>query len=347
MRPDKSPGAHRQSGAALLAAMVTVALVATLASTAMWLQWRQVEVEAAERGRSQTQWLMTGALDWTRLILAEDARNAQAIDHLGEPWALPVQESKLSTFLSQDQQWREGDPEVFLSGRISDAQSRLNLTTLVDEGRLSPTMVAAWARLFARLNLPPSELELLAQNWLGAWKAAQAASAPGSNGSSSPALSGRSQSSPTGPLLPQRVEQLAWLGLSPGTLQTLRPYIAILPVATPVNLNTADPLVLEAVVAGLDAATARQWVQKRNQRPWANVQEAAEALGPVLGRQIDPRWHDVKSRFFEIQGRLRMDRVVQDELALVQRDAGQVRMLWRQRQPQWVLTPGANLPPLQ
>ena len=79
------PVHQRQSGAALLAALLTVALVASLASAALWLQWRQVEIEIAERGRAQTQWLLTGAFDWTRLILAEDARSAQNIDHLGEP----------------------------------------------------------------------------------------------------------------------------------------------------------------------------------------------------------------------------------------------------------------------
>ena len=39
----------RQSGAALLLAMLTVALVATLASAALWQQWRAIEVEGAER----------------------------------------------------------------------------------------------------------------------------------------------------------------------------------------------------------------------------------------------------------------------------------------------------------
>jgi len=47
-----SPRARcRQRGAALLAAMLTVTLVATFAATALWQQWRSVEVEAAERRR--------------------------------------------------------------------------------------------------------------------------------------------------------------------------------------------------------------------------------------------------------------------------------------------------------
>jgi len=173
-----------QRGAALLAAMVTVALVAALTSAALWLQWRQIDIESAERGRAQTQWLLTGAFDWTRLILSEDARSAQNVDHLGEPWAIPVQESKLSTFLSQDHQWREGDPDVYLSGQITDAQSRLNLGSLTANDTTNPTATAAWVRLFARLNLPMGELDLLLRRWPQALAAAQgtgSAPAQGSN----------------------------------------------------------------------------------------------------------------------------------------------------------------------
>ena len=43
----------RQRGAALLAAMLTVTLVATLAAAALWQQWRSVEVETSERAGVQ------------------------------------------------------------------------------------------------------------------------------------------------------------------------------------------------------------------------------------------------------------------------------------------------------
>ena len=65
---------QRQGGAAILTAMLTVVLVAALASSVMWQQWRGVEVEAAQRSRSQANWVLAGALDWARLILREDAR---------------------------------------------------------------------------------------------------------------------------------------------------------------------------------------------------------------------------------------------------------------------------------
>ena len=314
---------QRQRGAALLTAMLTVALVATLASAALWQQWRQVEIEIAERGRSQTAWMMTGAMDWTRLILREDAISAQgaAADHLGEPWALPVQESKLSTFLSQDQQWREGDAEVFLSGQITDAQSRMNVMNLVEDGQISPPALARFAALFERLGLPLAELQTMARQLQVSLQASQASTNRGTPNPGPAAL------------MPQQTAQLVWLGLSPGTLATLQAHITVLPEATPVNLNTATAEVLSAVLPGLDLASARQAVTQRQRGHWASLNAAQQALGPN-GRLLDDKQHSVQSRYFEVQGRMRIDNVVQQETALVRRDGGQVRMLWRVRSPQ-------------
>jgi general secretion pathway protein K len=322
MRPE-----HRQRGAALLTAMLTVALVTTLVSAALWQQWRQVEIEIAERGRSQTAWMMTGALDWTRLILREDAISAQgaAADHLGEPWALAVQESKLSTFLSQDQQWREGDAEVFLSGQITDAQSRMNVMNLLQDGQIAPPALARFAALFQRLGLPLDELQTLSQQLQASWQASRTDQV-------TPA-SQRTNSQGAAALLPRQTAQLVWLGLSPSTVAALQAHITVLPEATPVNLNTASAEVLSAVLPGLDLASARQAVTLRQRGHWTSLNAAKDALGPGA-RLIDEKQHSVQSRYFEVQGRMRIDNVVQQETALVQRDGGQVRMLWRVRSPQ-------------
>ena len=91
--------AHSQRGAAILTAMLLVTLVASLSAAALWWQWRGIEVETAERARVQSAWILQGALDWARLILREDARTG-GTDHLAEPWAIPLQEARLSTFLA-------------------------------------------------------------------------------------------------------------------------------------------------------------------------------------------------------------------------------------------------------
>ena len=116
------PARRSQRGAALLTAMIIVTLVATLAASMVWQQWRAVQVEGAERARAQSAWILAGALDWARLILKEDRRSgANPVDHLGEPWAVPLAEARLSTFLAVDQSNTDDAPDAFLSGLITDA----------------------------------------------------------------------------------------------------------------------------------------------------------------------------------------------------------------------------------
>jgi len=312
MKPWSRPPRQTQQGAALLLAMLVVTLVATLSASALWLQWRQVEIETAERLRNQQSWLITGAMDWSRLILREDALSVQSggTDHLGEPWALPVQESRLSTFLSQDQQVREGDPEVFLSGRITDAQARLNLASLSENGRLVDAVLAQWVQLFQQLQLPPAELQLLARQW---------------------PLAGRTDAEATPALLrPQRVSQLVWLGLSPATVARLQPWVTLLPEATPVNLNTAPLEVMLASLPGLDTATAQRLLQRREQRPFASLQEVRELLGPS-GALLHEQRHALRSAYFEVTGQLRIDQLRQTERALVWRQGNRVSVVWRER----------------
>src|SRR5205085_11842970 len=127
--------ARGERGAALLTALVIVTLVATLAASMVWQQWRAVQVESAERARTQSAWILAGALDWARLILREDARNGGA-DHLGEPWAVPLAEARLSTFLAVDKDNTDDAPDAFLSGAITDALARYNLTNVVTGHRI-------------------------------------------------------------------------------------------------------------------------------------------------------------------------------------------------------------------
>ena len=144
---------RHERGAALLIAMIILALIATMASAMVWQQWRAVQVEAAERARVQSAWILSGALDWARLILREDARNGGA-DHLGEPWATPLAEARLSTFLAADKSNTDDAPEAFLSGSITDAQSRYNLHNLVDAGQVVPAELVMLQRLFESISVP-------------------------------------------------------------------------------------------------------------------------------------------------------------------------------------------------
>ena len=309
-----SPRARcRQGGAALLAAMLTVTLVATFAATALWQQWRSVEVEAAERTRIQSAWILIGALDWSRLILIEDSR-AGGADHLAEPWAVPLEEARLSTFLAADRNVTQiddagGGEEAFLSGQIIDLQSRLNLANLVSGDTVNEAALAQFERLFAQFGLPPAELTALVQ-------ALRQAQAPGNENTDAP-------------LMPQSPSQLAWLGLAPRTLALLAPHITLLPERKPVNLNTAGAEVLMATLRGLDRAGADRIMAVRQMQPFRSVDDVKKLLGEQI--EVSGSEHGVASSYFEVHGRLRMGPTVVQERSLVRRMGLEATTVWRER----------------
>ena len=315
---------RHERGAALLAAMLTVTLVATFAAAALWQQWRALEVETAERARVQSAWLLLGALDWSRLILVEDARTGGA-DHLTEPWAVPLQEARLSTFLAAENNVSQsGDATIdttdaFLSGQIIDLQSRLNLRNLVSEADTAERAALQFARLFERLNLPQSELALLIAGLRSA-----------ATGKEANAL-----------LMPQSTDQLGWLGLSPITVARLEPHVTLLPQATPVNVNTASVDVLWAAIDGIDQAGAQKIVQARESRYFATLADVRNVLGNQQEGLTDNAF-SIATAYFEVRGQLRLDNTTVQERSVVRRQTSQSStMLWRQR----VVLPPMAMPP--
>jgi general secretion pathway protein K len=84
--------------------------------------------------------------------------------------------------------------------------------------------------------------------------------------------------------------------------------------------------VLFACVPSLTLAEAERLAQLRERQHWVSL----EAFQKALGRPITlDGSQSVNSRFFEVLGRLRMPQTVLQERSLVQRDNGDVKVLWR------------------
>jgi general secretion pathway protein K len=296
--------------------MLTVALVATLAAATLWQQWRSVEIESADRQRVQSAWILTGALDWARLILREDR---DAADHLAEPWAVPLKEARLSTFLAADRNVAgpmEGSEaeDVFLSGDITDLQGRLNVTSLVQAAVIQDKRLDAFRRLFELLGLPQNELERLAENLRFASD-----------------ISTDNRNAARAALMPQRVEQLVWLGVAPETVAALAPYVTVLPRATPVNVNTAPPEVLYAVISGISLADAQRLVAERERKHFRILEDLRTLLPAAALPNFDASAVSVGSSFYQVRGRLRLGDVVIEEHSIVQKEGREVRTLQRER----------------
>ncbi|WPB57495.1 type II secretion system minor pseudopilin GspK [Xylophilus sp. GOD-11R] len=307
------PSNSRHRGAALLSAMLTVTMVATLAASALWQQWRDVEIETSERARVQAAWMLGGALDWSRLILRESRRaaissNQTLTDNLSQPWAVPLQEARLSSFLAADQNNTvDSDADdVFLSGSITDAQSLFNLRNLVtDRNLIDEGWLLALQRLCAQLNLPEQQAQLIAEGM-------RASLAGGTDAT----------------LVPQRLDEIAWFGVSLPTIQTLQPYANILPKRTAVNLNTAPVPVLAATL-GVSASVAQRLATARTNKPFSSLADAQAEAGVDL--MLDDDHEAVVSNFFEVRGRLRLQQAVVEERSLVGREGTTVRVRWRER----------------
>jgi general secretion pathway protein K len=298
---------HRaQRGAALLLAMVILTLVATLAAGMVWQQYRSVQVEIAERARTQAGWLLTGALDWARLLLRED--NA-TYDSLGETWATPLAEAKLSTFLAADRDNNaDADgPEAFLSGAIVDAQSRYNLRNLVVNGEVVKKELVVLRRLCASAGLPAESADNIADALRQAW-----------NGGA------------TGAVAPDRVADLAWLGVDAAAIERLRPSIDILPTVTPLNVNTAGSLVLQAAI-GVDGGGAQRLLEARQRKAFEDASQFAEFLPPPTVPQTEGTALGVQTSYFEVLGNLRLGNLVLQERSLLRRASRNLTVLRRER----------------
>ena len=312
----KSPGSRlrvrrRQRGAALLTAMIIVTLVVTLASSMVWQQWRAVQVEQAERARTQAAWILSGALDFARLILKEDLKSGRPTA-LTEPWATPLAEARLSTFLAADASSNtDAGPEAFLSGSISDAQARYNLTNLVTaDGKIDGAESATLERLCLTMGMDAAVAQRIASGMRDATNPASDASA-------------------NAPLLPQSVAQLSWLGLDAASIAVLETVLIVLPSATPVNINTASREVLVGAIKGLDLATAERILQVRQRAPFKTAQAFAEQF-PTVSPLSDKL--GFKSSYFEVRGKLRLaDRVLVERSLVHRLPNGEIQVLRRDR----------------
>jgi general secretion pathway protein K len=302
---------RRSHGAALLIAMVLLVLVSTLAAGMVWQQNRAIQVEAAERARTQSAWILNGALDWARLILREDARTGGPTS-LTEPWATPLAEARLSTFLAadKDRNTEENGPDAFLSGVIFDLQARYNLRNLVDGNKVIESEFLTLQKLCETANAPADTATRIAEGLRAAWS------------------SGEPQAGAT-PIAPRTIAQLAWFGIDSAVLDRLEAFVVLLPVRTPVNLNTADAEVIAAVVPGLDPGAAQAIVQRRQRAAFKSVEQAAQLLPSQ--DQAYKKNITTQSSYFEVRGKLRLEDRALEERSIVERRGIDVVTILRER----------------
>jgi general secretion pathway protein K len=303
----------RQRGAAIITAMLVVTLAAVVVSSLFWREHVAIRSVENRLALSQGRWIERAALDWARVILRADQR-AGPVDHLGEPWAVPVVDTRLDETVTAGAKLNEGARNALLAGQISDAQGRFNLNSLAGaNGVPSDLHLAAFRKLLSVLGRPESLADLVLARVLQTVPRV---------------FEGRVVPGERQPLT--RVADLLDIpGVEPASIAAIEPFVIVLPRPTPINVNTASPEVLAAAIEGLDVSGARRFVSRRERTFYRTLEQASADLDskPVLS----PALLAVGSSFFTVTGLIRYDRVESQSETLLERLSDRVEVVWQLR----------------
>jgi len=260
MRPRLAHKAQRR-GVAIVLAMGTVALAATAATAIMVAQGTWTHRNQLTNNHAQAQVLILAGTDWARAVLHDDRRTGD-IDHLDEPWALRLPSMPVE--------------QGMLSGYMEDQQGRFNLNNLVTDGETNPAQLTHFQRLLSVLGVPPIQSEALV-NSLADWIDADGVPRPG--GAEDEYYAGLQQPYLTANQPLTDVDELMLVrGFDESIRALLRPFVSALPRSTSVNVNTASPEVLVAIIAGLTLDDARTLVTRRERTHFINSSDFLRSL---------------------------------------------------------------------
>ena len=288
-------------GAAIVLAMLLAALAAAVAVTVFADQQRWSRTALHRRDQVQAQALALAGVQWGRQILYDDGQHS-TIDHLREPWALSLPAIPLDN----------GQ----IRGAIEDAQGRLNVNALGETSDRADLERSRIARLFAQRGGPVAALDAMA-DWIdrdailrdgGAEDAFYAAGAAAGLAANAPVL---------------RVAELSEVkGVTPKTLAPVAPFLTALPPGTPLNVNTAPPEVLAAVVDKMRGEDLAKLLAARAQNPFNNVAEFRAQL-PSSAVAGSDETLSVKSDFFYVTIEAQQGATVARARALLRRKSGE------------------------
>lgn len=219
----------KQCGVALITAIVLVAIATVLAvhvGTRAALDLRRTAgLAALEQG-----WhVALGAEAWAAEVLSDDYDDDPAVDHLGEAWAQPLPALPVD------------GGEV--RGAVEDMQGRFNLNDLRKaDGTVNDESVERFGKLLLLVGADPRWAPMMA-DWVDDDTVTEPNGAEdGSYLSQNPPYRSANRAVTT------TTEMMALPGMTRDEFERIRPYVASLPAASPINLCTAKAPVLTALI---------------------------------------------------------------------------------------------------
>lgn len=288
----------RESGVALITALLVVAL-ATTAAVAM-IERQQLDIRRTGNGLQydQAYLYINGMEQWAARILRQDSRDSD-YDHAGEEWAtrlppIPVDGGQLA-------------------GYIDDHQGRFDLNSLLRGEEPDPAAVERFRRLLVALELDPDLVNALL-DWLdediearfpgGAEDGIYLAKEPSYRSANSPMVS---------------VSELRLLeGLDKEGYEKLVPHVAALPVASPLNINTATAPVLMSLSEEIDSALAEVLIEGRGDEGYETLDDFL-AQPELKTLELPVEVLGVSSRYFVVTSLVEFGRVSVNYQSLIER----------------------------
>lgn len=283
----------------LISALILIVSAAAVSSVMAWQGLLGTSRVENNRDRDQAAWIARAAASYAQWVLEMDtiatqARSSALIDHLSEPWAQTLSMTSLGELFAGKPE-PPGDTrlnQARLGGQIHDLQSRLNLAMFMREGRADQASLKPLRLLFKFHNLSDIQLRQFIS------QLEQSASRIPSPG----LASDRRQADSHSMLWRQKAIEnaLESLGLPVSTKSRLSQQLTWLAAPTQVNVNTADPEVIAAVIEAEDVSITDNLAQIRQRLPFLTIVEVRGTL--AANNELSFHRLDVSSSYFVADG---------------------------------------------
>ena len=263
-----------------------------------------------------------GSEAWSRGQLVRDLTSDEAYDALSEDWAkeLPL------TVVEEGQVY----------AKTTDLQGRYNINNLYqpinppEETQIrTKQQIELFKRLLRLLELEEAIAQATA-DWLD-----QDTQPQYPDGAEDNEYLGQTPPSRTANTMMANPSELRLIkGVTAETYTKLAPYVTSLPEFTQINVNTADSLVLRALVQLLDESEAESVINERDENPYKDTASFLDRLKTIfsdnekMATELEPLI-SVSSNYFQLETTVRMDNANQRLLSLLHRTESGVSVLNR------------------
>ena len=296
-----------ERGIALLLTLLVLTLLVALILEFDAEARREYRDAATFRDNFKATVLARAAVQAARGVLQQDflkdKQTGQLFDALTDLWAFPITNYAIGDGL--------------LNAKIEDERGKLNLNDLAVTGDpiIKKAKVGRVKRLFELVQINPDLVDAIV-DWV------DDNDVPEPSGAESLYYqtlrpSYRSANQPLQTLLELRLIK----GMTPEIMAKLSKLVTVYPPEgqSKVNLNTADPLVIQALDPGITQSVAADIIQSR---PYKTIQEldrvsSFEDIGKVLRTQ---NLYDVQSNLFLARMTVKVNEVTRNAVVVLQRD---------------------------